>query len=47
MIHNGYGKSEETYYNNNRIKKAKLKIYEAGMSEGDGGKLYISKSLSL
>ncbi|EMJ65660.1 MULTISPECIES: hypothetical protein [Leptospira] len=47
LIHNGYGKSEETYYNNNRIKKAKLKIYEAGMSEGDGGKLYISKRLSL
>ncbi|EMM87685.1 NADase-type glycan-binding domain-containing protein [Leptospira santarosai] len=48
LIHNGYGKSEETYYNNNRIKKAKLKIYETGMHEGDGGgKPYISKSPSL
>ncbi|MDI7184549.1 NADase-type glycan-binding domain-containing protein [Leptospira santarosai] len=48
LIHNGYGKSEEAYYNNNRIKKAKLKIYETGMHEGDGGgKPYISKSPSL
>ncbi|WP_082281026.1 NADase-type glycan-binding domain-containing protein [Leptospira kirschneri] len=44
LIHNGYGKSEETYYNNNRIKKAKLKVYEAGMHEGEGGgRSYISK----
>ncbi|URD69699.1 NADase-type glycan-binding domain-containing protein [Leptospira borgpetersenii] len=48
LIHNGYGKSEETYYNNNRIKKAKLKVYEAGMHERDGGrKPYISKGPSL
>lgn len=48
LIHNGYGKTEETYYNNNRIKKAKLKIYEAGMHEGDGGgRSYISKDPSL
>ncbi|EMO21300.1 hypothetical protein LEP1GSC168_4076 [Leptospira santarosai str. HAI134] len=48
LIHNGYGKSEETYYNNNRIKKAKLKIYETGMHEGDGGgRSYISKGPSL
>ncbi|EQA71184.1 hypothetical protein LEP1GSC059_1250 [Leptospira noguchii serovar Panama str. CZ214] len=48
LIHNGYGKSEETYYNNNRIKKAKLKIYEAGMREGaGGGRSYIPKAPSL
>lgn len=36
-IFNGYGKSEETYYNNNRIKKATLKIYEARIGDALSG----------
>ncbi|EMO47192.1 NADase-type glycan-binding domain-containing protein [Leptospira santarosai] len=37
VIFNGYGKSEETYYNNNRIKKATLKIYEARIGDALSG----------
>ncbi|XDD51263.1 hypothetical protein AB3N59_05720 [Leptospira sp. WS92.C1] len=37
VILNGYGKSEETYYNNNRIKKGTLKIYEARIGDALSG----------
>ncbi|EKO77782.1 MULTISPECIES: NADase-type glycan-binding domain-containing protein [Leptospira] len=37
VIFNGYGKSEETYYNNNRIKKGTLKIYEARIGDALSG----------
>ncbi|XDD51250.1 hypothetical protein AB3N59_05645 [Leptospira sp. WS92.C1] len=39
-IFNGYGKSEETYYNNNRIKKGTLKIYEARMGDALSGSFF-------
>ncbi|TQE68090.1 NADase-type glycan-binding domain-containing protein [Leptospira noguchii] len=37
VIFNGYGKSVETYYNNNRIKKGTLKIYEARIGDALSG----------
>lgn len=37
VIFNGYGRSEETYYNNNRIKKATLKVYEARIGDALSG----------
>ncbi|EMM98363.1 NADase-type glycan-binding domain-containing protein [Leptospira noguchii] len=40
VIFNGYGKSKETYYNNNRIKKATLKIYEARMGDALSGSFF-------
>ncbi|XDD49590.1 hypothetical protein AB3N59_14470 [Leptospira sp. WS92.C1] len=37
VIFNGYGRSEETYYNNNRVKKGTLKIYEARIGDALSG----------
>ncbi|MDI7230527.1 hypothetical protein QMM87_18045 [Leptospira santarosai] len=40
VIFNGYGKSEEIYYSNNRIKKGTLKIYEARMGDALSGSFF-------